>query len=41
MNYKPRNMNNKTQDAPKSTGRWFDERKNKPDNNNPLGFQIT
>jgi hypothetical protein len=40
MTYKPRNTNNKTQEAPKSTGRWFDEQKSKPESN-PCGFQVT
>lgn len=37
MSYKPRNRNEPTHDAPKSTARWFDDRKQEP--SNPCGFE--
>lgn len=38
MMYKPRNRNERTREAPKSTRDWFDERPK--DRKNPCGFRI-
>jgi len=37
VTYRPRNRNDRTQDAPKSTARWFDDRKDVP-RTQPFGF---
>lgn len=37
MIYRPRNRNERTHEAPKSTARWFDERKDRQ--NKPCGFE--
>jgi hypothetical protein len=36
MTYTPRNRNEKTHEAPKSTARWFDDRRAVP--RHPVGF---
>lgn len=38
MTYKPRNRNEPTQDAPKSTARWFDDRRDEGPSNR-CGFE--